>query len=186
MRQLALLLISTAAFALPASAANVNPRVFVLSQSDVPAHYEFDKDNSTILPSELAAGWAGGRPVVARAGYLNGYVSSYLNVDGPRWHHIASAAFVFRQAKGARLYLAWLDKHTREQTGEYDAGKRSTVDLGDAGWMYVARSRDTGTRVAWRSERVVALVNCEWMSAHRALALAMARKQQRRIADALR
>jgi len=116
MRWLGLLLIATAIFALPASAANVNPRVFVLSQVDVPAHYEFDKDNSTIVPSELAAGYAGGRRVVDRAGYVNGYLASYINVDPPRWRHIVSAAFVFRRAEGARLYLAWLDKQFRSTT----------------------------------------------------------------------
>ena len=182
MRRLASLLIATAALALPASAANVNPRVFVLSRFDVPAHYEFDEDNSTILPGELASGYAGGRPVVARAGYVNGYLASYLNVDPPRWHHVASAAFVFRRAEGARMYLAWFD----EAFKKHNATQRRTVDLGDAGWIYVSRSRDNGTHVAWRSGRVVALVLCEWMTPHRALALAMARKQQRRIADALR
>ena len=181
MRRLCLLLIAAAAFALPASAANVNPRVLVLSQIDVPAHYEFDKDNSTIVPSELAAGYAGGRRIVERAGYVNGYLASDLNVDPPRWHHIASAAFVFRRAEGARVYLAWFDK----QFKEHNAVARRPVDLGDAGWIYVSSSRDSGTGVVWRFGRVVALVNCEWMMPHRALALSMARMQQRRIAAAL-
>jgi hypothetical protein len=83
--------------------------------------------------------------------------------------------------EGARVYLAGFDK----QFKEHNAAERRPVDLGDAGWIYVSSSRDSGTHVAWRSGRVVALVNCEWMTPHRALALAMARKQQRRIAYAL-
>jgi hypothetical protein len=182
MRTLASLLVAVAAFALPASAASVDPRVFVLRQIDVPAHYEFDTENSLVLPAELAARNAEGRRVVVRAGYVNGYLASYLNTDSSRWKHIVSVAFVFRRAEGAKMYLAWLDKFTRES----NAGQRSPVDIGAGGWMYVSRSRDTGTQVAWRSGRVVALVSCEWMTSHRSLALAMAPKQQRRIAAALR
>ena len=132
-------------------------------------------------PEQLAAGYAGGRRIVERAGYVNGYLASYLNVDPPRWHHISSAAFVFRRAEGAKVYLAWFDK----QFKEHNAAARRPVDLGDAGWIYVSSSRDRGTGVVWRFGRVVAFVNCEWMIPHRALALSMARKQQRRIAAAL-
>lgn len=183
-RLLASLLIATAAFAPPASAANINPRVFVLHASDVPAHYEFGTDDSFVLPRAFVARDAEGERV-ARAGYVSGYLASYINTDPPKWKGIVSAAFVFRRAEGARMFLALLDKWTRKETGEQYAGRRSNVDIGDGGWMYVARSRDTGTQVGWRSGRVVGLIVCHWMTPHRALALAMAPKQQLRIAAAL-
>ena len=119
--------------------------------------------------------------MTARAGYVNGYLASYLDTDSRLWRHIASAAFVFRQRRGAKLYLDAFDKQFRN----HNAVRRSAVGIGDGGWIYVSRSRDSGTHVLWRSGRVVALVLCEWMTPHRALALSMAPRQQRRIVQAL-
>ena len=52
--------------------------------------------------------------------------------------------------------------------------------------MYSSSSPDGGTVVIWRYSRVVAWVMCQEMAAHRKLAIALARKQQQRIAAALR
>jgi hypothetical protein len=64
--------------------------------------------------------------------------------------------------------------------------RRNPTAIGAEGWVYTARSLDTGTLVLWRYGRVVALLACQEMTSHRSLALSLARKQQRRIAGALR
>ena len=81
------------------------------------------------------------------------------------------------------MYLAWFDKQFRKDNAAQRGPVRTSVMR--AGCTSRG-SPDNGTHVAWRFGRVVALVNCEWMTPHRTLALAMARKQQRQIADALR
>ena len=55
MRSLLVVLAAGAVLALPSSAAGVDPRLFVLHQIDVPARYEFDEDNSLLLPERLLA-----------------------------------------------------------------------------------------------------------------------------------
>jgi hypothetical protein len=54
------------------------------------------------------------------------------------------------------------------------------IQLADEAWLYDDTAED-GTVVAWRHGRVVAYVSCSEMANHGALALALARKQQRRI-----
>ncbi len=115
MRWVVLLVIATAAFALPASAASVSPKVLVLHQIDVPERYDFDKENSSFLPTDLGPPDAEYDRLVARAGYVNGYAAKYQNSDPPRWRYVTSVAFVFRRAEGAKIYLAWLDKKIRKE-----------------------------------------------------------------------
>jgi hypothetical protein len=186
MRWLAVALLAAAVFALPASAASVDPRVFVLHQADVPAHYLLDEDNS--MGFDFSRPLPGldddARRLVSRFGFVNGYVARYLNSAPPRWRYIDSVAFVFRRAEGAKTYLAWMDRSLRAQGGP--AIRRTPLALGAAGWMYTSRSRETGTQILWRYGRVVASLTCQQMTRHRTLALALARKQQRQIVAALR
>jgi hypothetical protein len=185
MRSLLFALAAGAVLALPSSAAGVDPRLFVLHQIDVPARYEFDEDNSLLVPGARAR--LAGLPdesarVLVRLGFVNGYVARYTNYDPPRWRYVNSVAFVFRDAKGARGYMPLLVKSGFAQGSWRSRG----IDLGDEALLYSSGSRSTGTAVVWRYGRVVAYVSCSQMTEHRALALAQARKQQRRIAAELR
>jgi hypothetical protein len=181
MRWLCSALIAAAVFALPAAAASVDPRVFVLRELDVPARYFFDKDNSAVLSPALFERTAEGRRLI-RSGFVTGYTARYLNSGPPRWRYVKSAAYVFRGAEGAKLYHASIEKSFRQK----GAVRRGSVGLGDGGSRYFWRAPDVGTHVLWRSGRVLAYVGCEQMTAHRTLALALAEKQQRRITAALR
>jgi len=168
--------------ALPASAASTDPRVFVLSQADVPKGYMFDESNSLLVPRALIdrASDEGSRRL-RRSGFQAGYFARYLNSNPPYWRYVNTVAYVFREPKGARTFLPWMIR-----TGFAQAGGARRVDLGDEAWMYTSNSRKTGTSVVWRYGRVLAWVSCLEMTGHRTLALAQARKQQRRMAAALR
>lgn len=162
-----------------ALAAGVDPRVFVLAQADVPRGYEFDKDNSLLVTRAMVdrAPTDDGARALARAGLVNGYFARYTNYGGPRWSYVNSAAFAFRQPKGAKSYLLWWMRSIARS-----AGPAQRIRLGNEAWLFTASSPDTGTSVLWRHGRVVALVGCLEMRRHRSLALAQARKQERRIA----
>ena len=184
MRQILAGLLAASVLAVPASAASVDPRVLVLHQIDVPARYFFDEDNSLLIPTPLV-GSLGKEPVyraLRRNGFVSGYFARFVNSGPPRWRYVDSAAFVFRQPQGARGYLPWMVKSGLPQSG----GRARPINLGDEALLYASNSREIGTAVIWRHGRVVAYVHCSQMTEHRALALAHARKQQRRIAAALR
>jgi hypothetical protein len=90
---------------------------------------------------------------------------------------------VFGRVAGATAYLEWLEGTIRKK-GPRET-RRSASHLGDGPWMYTTSSLDTGTLVFWRHGRVVAHVGCRQMTNHRRLAVALARKQQRRLLAAL-
>ena len=142
---------------------------------------DFDKDNSRPLPRAFMATNPETRRLLDRTGYVNGHVVRYLNSDPPRWRYVTSQAFIFRTAAGARVFLASLGNRLGAR-----ADRRKAVDLGDAGWSYVSASSEPGAVVAWLFGRVVGVVACQEMAGRRALSLALARKQQRRIATARR
>jgi hypothetical protein len=136
----------------PASAATVDPRLLTLGQTDMPARYLFDDDNSLLLTRASLAGVNGGPGrALVRSGFVNGYLPS-----------VVKAGF-----------------------GQL-VGRPSSIRLGDEARVYTTGAPDEGTAVVWRHGRVVAFVSCTEMARHRALCLAQARKQQRRIAAALR
>ncbi len=64
-------------------------------------------------------------------------------------------------------------------------GRARRVQLGDEAWVLTSSRDETGTYVVWRHGRVVSFVSCLQMTQHRTLALAQARKQERRIAAKL-
>jgi hypothetical protein len=181
MRRLLLLLVAAAIVPQPASAARVDPQAYVLGAGDVPARYDLDRDNSTVLPRALVARDEKTRRLLDRAGYVSGYLVRSLDAGPSRWKYVDSSAFVFRTASGASTYLAWLDGLARQQSA---GAPRRAVGLGSGGWSYVSRSLGAGTRIVWRSGRVVAMLACYDMTGHRALAFALARAQQARIAAA--
>jgi hypothetical protein len=165
------------AVAVPASAANVNPKMFTLSQADVPSGYFFDRDNSVLL-SKAAVDHASNEEsrFLRSIGFEGAYFAAYLNSSPPKWRFVNSAAFVFRGASGARAFV-----RAARKAGQTPFTQRAVrVRLGDEAWLSEDAS-EPGSTVAWRQGRVAAYVSCREMVGHRALALALARKQQRRI-----
>lgn len=187
MRVTVALIVAAATLAVPASAANVAPIDLVLRQIEVPPRYELDEDNSFAIPNAYLAAKPEGRRIVARTGRLGGYYARYTNygsTGSPHWRYVNSAADVFRRPDGAMVYFAWFDRNIRQElTGPV---KRTSVNIGTTARLYSSPSPDVGTVVIWRHSRVVAWLMCEEMTTHRQLAIALARKQQQRIAAALR
>ena len=130
-----------ATLALPASAANVDPRLFVLHQIDVPPRYQFDEDNSLLIsPAEVARVPGEAGKTLARSGFVTAFYARYTNYGPPYWRYVNSAAFVFRQPKGAQGYLPVVVKSWIS-----DRGLRARrVDLGDEALLYTSGSRTTG------------------------------------------
>jgi hypothetical protein len=180
--RLLLVLLASVLFALPAAAA-VDPRVFVLSQADVPRGYQFDRDNSLLITRAMvdrAPSDKDARALV-RAGFVNAYFARYTRYGKPHWSYISSVAYAFRQSTGARGYLGWMRKSASTQ----GSGRPQRIALGDEAWLFTISSSDTGTAILWRHGRVVAMVSCFEMTRHRSLALAQAGKQERRVAEVL-
>lgn len=170
--------------AAPASAAQIKPRELVLQETDLPARYVLDKDNTMAFSYAQFAGRPDAPKIIKTSGFVAGYFAKYRNTDPPRWRDISSASYLFRQPLGATRYLVWMRHALERQQGPKFS--RSRIELGAEAWAYTARSRDVGSLVLWRYGRVVALVACQEMTSHRSLALSLARTQQRRIAAALR
>jgi hypothetical protein len=167
----------TIAVAVPSSAASVSPKLYALSQADVPEGYFFDKDNSLLLSKATVDRASNDESrLLRRLGFLGAYLGAYLNTSPPKWRFIHSGAFVFRAASGARgLVRTWRMKGPAPFSGR---GER--IQLGDEAWLYKDTTQG-GSAVVWRHGRVVAYVSCTEMANHRVLALRLARKQQRRI-----
>ena len=183
MRWLLSILVAAGMLALPALAASVDPRLFVLSQADVPSGYLFDDDNSLLFTrAQLERVPDDESRVLLRAGFQAGHFARYLNSNPPRWRYVNSGVFVFLRPKGARTYMPRLIKAEFVQRGV----RPRRVSLGDEAWVYASASRAIGTSVVWRYGRVLAWVNCSQMTNHGTLARALAGKQQRRIATELR
>jgi hypothetical protein len=167
----------TLAFAVPSSAASVNPKLYALSQADVPKGYYFDKDNSLLLSKAILDRASNEESrLLRRLGFEGAYIAAYLNTSPPKWRFVHSGAFIFRAANGARAFV-----RTARRTGLTPFARRGDrIQLGDEAWLY-KDTAEGGSAVAWRQGRVVAFVSCTEMANHRALALTLARTQQRRI-----
>ena len=174
------LVVVVGTLAMPAAAAGVDPRAIVLGQRDVPDQYTLDRDNSLFITRATVAHSSDGAARRLRGvGFVAGYSTRYVNSDPPRWRYVDSAAYLFTEARGAKAFLAYLRS----------AAARGVIvgraELGDEAWLFSSRSVDTGTAMFWRHGRVVAWVSCREMTAHRTLAVGLARKQERRIAARL-
>jgi hypothetical protein len=173
-RPLALVLAVAAVLAAGASAAEIDPRALVLHQADVPRSFELDRQSSQLIPNPGTGATPDFKALVARSGRVTGYYAAYQS--GTR--EIVSVAEVFRRPAGARIYFKWYEDRLRQQ-GE---GSRTRAAVGDQGWRYRVRSTPRSTFVLWRDGRVVASVLAQNIGSHRTLAVALARKQDRRIA----
>jgi hypothetical protein len=174
------LVVGFAAFALtvPASAASVDPKLFALTQADVPRGYAFDENNSLLLSkATVDRGTNEESRLLRRLGFQGAYFGSYLNTAPPKWRFVHSGAYIFRGATGASAFVRYAKR--KRLTPFTLRGIR--IDLGDEAWLYPGGSAADGTAVVWRYRRVIAYVTCTEMGGHHELALALARKQQRRI-----
>ena len=174
------LVVGFAAFALtvPASAASVDPKLFALSQADVPRGYAFDENNSMLLSKATVDRGANEESrFLKRHGFQGAYFGTYLNTTPPKWRFVHSGAYIFRGATGAVAF----DRYARTKRLTPVTFRGLHINLGDEAWLYTGRSATDGSAVVWRYRRVVAYVTCTDMGGHRKLALALARKQQRRI-----
>jgi hypothetical protein len=173
------LAVGFAALALtPASAASVDPRPFALTQSDVPRGYVFDANNSLLLSKATVDRGANEESrFLKRNGFQGAYFGTYLNTAPPKWRFVHSGAYVFSAATGAVAF----ERYARKKRVTPVTFRGARIKLGDAAWLYTGRSATDGSAVVWRYRRVLAYVTCTEMIGHRELALALARKQQRRI-----
>ena len=167
-----LVVLMALALAVPSSAAQrLDGRKLVLQEAEIPDTYVFDRGSSlSLVPRTREA-----RREAARVGLVGGYYAVYRDVSPPFWRTIKSSATVGTNRDRARAFT--------KGTGIMRARGVRRVAVGDAGW--IATSGDA-TSVAWYHGRVAAQVVCEKVARHRAVALALARKQERRIAAALR
>jgi hypothetical protein len=163
--------------AVAATAAGIEPRALVLQEGDLPPHYEFQPGSSGTVRA------VGAPDALVRPGLKGGYYATYWGDSGSS-KTIVSAAYVYRSASGSTAALAAVDRAARRNRPPSLA--RRPVRIGETGWLYTERTRDHGTSIVWRFGRVLAIVNCSAPRGHEKLALALARKQQRRVAAALR
>lgn len=160
--------------ALPASAARVDPKGLVLQRSDVPVGFRLDPARSGVVPNpEFRT--PDDPSFAARAGRVTGYFVQYVQPGAGSG--LQSQVDLFRKPGGARMMLArvhegWLKLARGDPWG--------SVRIGNGGWFFGGQ---VDTAVYWRHGRAVGLVLGINLSKSRTIALA--RKQQRRIAAAL-
>jgi hypothetical protein len=164
------------ALALPAAAADVNPKALVLQPGDVSVPRLVRQESGVQTNAALSKNDPEARALIPRTGRITGYVNLYEYKDG---RSLWSWADVLRKPSGARVLLA----HTDREMLEPGTFRRTSVDVGRQAWLYAKRTGEPTAVVAWRHGRVFAVMGAEGLSTGRVLALA--RIQQRRIANAL-
>ena len=169
--------------AVPAGAAAVDPKTLVLRQADVPAGFRLLPDQSGIRSNrEIATAGSEHRRQLERSGRVSGFFRLWQGQAPGVFVLVGSAADLCRDARGASVWLAWLDTRARLQTARTKL-RRQVVRIGDEGWAYSSARLGGTALVGRRRGRVVALVSTSGLGLGRALDLA--RRQQRRIAAVL-
>jgi hypothetical protein len=172
--------LASVAVALPASAAEIEPRALVLAREDVPSGFRLSPGESGLRTNELEAKqYPETRELFKRWRRITGYQAVY----GRRNARLLSRADLFRSARGAGKLLARVDLEFRRSGARAGAVRRTRTSLGSGGWLYAAPRLGGYTVVAWRYRRVFATVIGTRLPTSRPVALA--RAQQRRIAAAL-
>jgi hypothetical protein len=185
MRSAFLCLLLTVLVAAPALGAGLDPSTLVLTARDAPRGFVLDRDDSGVRTNEdEAEGNAKTRALIARMGRVTGYESQWeQEPHRSPLRALLSRADVFRGADGARMYV-------RFASGQFArAGakglQRRQVRIGDQGFVLSGGGAADGVAwVVWRSGHVTGFV-AGW-NVGRDTVVALARKQQRRIAAALR
>ncbi len=164
--------------AVPASAAEVDPKQLVLRQADVPAGFQLDPDESGVRTNAREAkSGPEARALIARAGRVTGYEASWSKESIT----FESRADLCERSAGARVVFDYIE-HEMKLAG-IKGLRREAAGIGTESWVYWAGQRGF-TLVAWRYDRVFAGI--VGLGLTKSQALALARVQQRRIAAALR
>jgi hypothetical protein len=185
MRYAFLSLLLTTLVAAPALGAGLDPSKLVLTARDAPRGFVLDRDDSGVRTNEHEAeGNAKTRALIARMGRVTGYESEWeQEPHRSPLRALLSRADVFRDAGGARMYV----RFSSGQFARFGAKglERRPVQIGEQGFVLSGGGAADGVVwVVWRSGRVAGSV-AGWNVA-RDTVVTLARKQQRRIAAALR
>lgn len=176
-RPLALFVLTVLAAALPAGAANVDPKSLVVGRADVPAGFRLDPDESGLRTNELEAReHPETRPLFRRWGRVTGYQARYETSDHAS---IEARVDLFRTVSGARGVHRWVLREM--QKAGIKGLVRAPAHLGSEGTLY---SYGRYVIVYWRHGRAWSALAGFEVSKNRTVAAA--RAQQRRMAAALR
>lgn len=164
--------------AVPASATEVDPKLLVLQQADVPAGFQLDRDESGVRTNagEAKSG-PEARALIARAGRVTGYEASWSKESIT----LQSRVDLCERSAGARVVFDYIEDGMK--LAGIKGLRREPAGIGSESWVYWAGPRGL-TLVAWRHGRVFAGI--VGLGLTKARALALARVQQRRITAALR
>jgi hypothetical protein len=164
--------------AAPVAAAESTPRALVLRSTDVPAGFVVERKETGIRTNEDEAGSdRKSRALIERLGRVTGYQAEWRRGAD---ESIVSRADVFRTQAGARGYVSAAAAGFR--TAGIKGLRRSSIRLGDQGYVFHAGASAELAWVVWRSGEVCGVV-VGW-GVPRDVSIALARKQQRRIASA--
>lgn len=163
-----------------ASAAAPSPSALVLQQTDVPEGFELVRDESGVRTNEAEGRMSSeARAFFVRWKRVTGYQAVWERGSRAK---LEARSDLFRTAAGAEALLELTD---REWRGSGISGQsRSSLRIGTSGVVYWSGGSVRQTLVLWRHGRVFSGLNGFVLS--RAQVIALARKQQRRIAAALR
>ena len=174
-----MLLAAVGVLAAPAAAVDVAPRALVLRSADVPAGWARVRKETGLRTNEDEAGTdRKSRALIARLGRVTGYQAEWRR---GAMDSIVSRADVFRSTDGARMYVDIAADSPR--SSGIKGLRRSPARIGDSGYAFHGGPNGTVAWVVWRSGAVAGTV-VGW-GLPRETTLAIARKQQRRIAAAL-
>jgi hypothetical protein len=176
--RLVLCSVVVALLAAPALAAGVDPSALALRQADVPPGFTLDRSESGVRTNAVEAKES---PEAGRFFARWHRVTGYQTVWERRERRIEARADVFASAEGSQKLLEWADRQLR--LSGIKGLERAPVRIGAGGWTY-GGGVDFGAVVIWRYRLVWAGIGGTRLGP--AVALDLARKQQQRIAAALR
>jgi len=178
--RLVLVAVAVAALlAVHASAADVDPKALVLRQADVPSGFRLDLQASGVRTNASESRRSSElRALLTRSGRVTGYEAEFDGRDAM----IRSRTDLFRRPEGARMMLIWVDKQAR--LSGLKGLKRARAGVGAESWIYWQASASGSAVAIWRYG--AAFAGVQGLGLSKARVLALARKQQRRIAAALR
>jgi hypothetical protein len=177
-RAIPFLLAVVGVLATPAAAVDGAPRALVLRSTDVPAGFVLDRKETGVRTNEDEAGTdRASRALVKRLGRVTGYEAEWRRGAD---ESIVSRADVFRTKAGAQSYLDVAAAGLR--VSGIKGLRRSTIRLGDQGYVFHAGATAELAWVVWRFGEVTGVV-AGW-GVPRDVSIALARKQQRRIVSA--
>jgi hypothetical protein len=186
MQRILLVAVVSLALAVPASSAELDPSMLVLRQSDVPAGFRVERDESGVRANaRRARDTPELKGLFARAGRVTGYEATFGRIDRKTLeiYLVESHVDVLRERRGAVMVLDEFDRQARVKLGRQVTLRRSPAEVGDAGWLYRGKTTKPFAIVGWRHGRVFAVVFTLNVSPEQTLALA--RAQERRIAAAI-